>query len=199
MSTADALSRWAAKGDREVTLPTGTRVKVRVPPVEQLIRDKGMPTELRGMVLQFATTGFDTEKLDAEGLEHLLTLQALLASRTIRALWNDETEQWDEVRLTPDQLDELGLPSEDLTAIEHIALRRATPNQITVHAKRDLGLVAPEEAEVVQQEEAGGTVDAFGPFRDQSGGAGAGAAGAAVGAAAQRDAGHSGPGAGARA
>lgn len=188
-SAERALSKWRGSGLRECTLPSGTRVQVTVPAPEALMRDPRVPQHLRVRALKFATIGWQRSEVTEADMQEILELQAHMAARTLRGVWDEEAGAFVPVALDPAQLDTLELPPDDVTALEGIGLRRQTPNQVTAQSLLDLGLISPAEAKQVVDEEAGGTVDAYGPFRLQQGGADPRADGADVRAAPERDAG----------
>lgn len=184
MDTA-ALQRWAARTEREVTLPSGQRAKIVIPAPEALLRNDAMPQDLRAMVLQFTTGAVNPNELDADGMATFLRMQQELASLTLRRLWVEDeddasTGKWVDARYSVDQLQALDLPQDDMTSLENLALRRVTPAQLTAASLAELGMLDVAMAAQVQRQEAAGTIGAYGTFRDEPRGAGAGANGAAV-------------------
>jgi hypothetical protein len=176
--TSDELLRdWAAKAAHDVTLPSGSRVLVRLPGADELLRNDAMPTELRAMVLKFYTVGLETRNLDEEALARVQTLQLYLAATSVRAIRDEDADAWVPVSLDPAGLKALGLPEEDLTALEQIALRRKSPQQVTTQGRIDVGL---HQVQRQLAEEAGGTVNDWAPFRHGQRGNPDGADGAAV-------------------
>lgn len=186
---SDALQQWRAAALREVELPTGTRVQVRVPDAQALVRGNVIPGELREIALKFATSGIELEKLTEEQILGFIAFTHQLVARGLRGLWTGDG--WQPLDLTAEALDALELPEEDLEALTHIVLRRTTVNQVTAASRADRGLISDDVAQQVAADEAGDTVPGWASFRGQSGGAGDGAgsgdvAPAAVPAAADR-------------
>lgn len=181
MTTTDELLReWAAAGEHEVTLPTGRRVKVRLPTAQELLRSDSLPKDLRAAVLRFYTIGLDTRNVDDARVETIRNMQTLLAARSVRALWNEADQSWVPLQLEPALLRDLGLPEEDMTALEQMALRRKSPQQVNaesaalaVNGKLD-GLMKTID------KEADATVNGWRPFRHERGSDPAGPDGAAV-------------------
>ena len=200
MGAADpraVLERWASRTDQEVTLPTGTKARVRLPSPEALARNDQLPQELRAMALRFAVGGVRTTGLTTEERLEYVGLQDELTARTLTGLWDEDGEAWVAVQLSVEELRELGLPEQDLTALQAIATRQMTPAQVTAVSLEGLGLLTATQAAAVLQKEAGDTVDGWTRFRGQQGGPGAGTDSAAVREPAQQHAGGAGPSAGA--
>jgi hypothetical protein len=191
------LERWASRTDQEVTLPTGMRAKVRLPSPEALARNERMPKELRSVALQFAVNVVRVNELDEDGKLAYVQFREQLVSETVQALWDDEAGDWVPVHVSREQLRELSLPEEDLSALEDIAERRRTPGQVTALALERQGQLTANQAAQLLQKEAGATVDGWRGFPGQQGGPGAGGDSAHVRKPAKRAAGSDGPSAGA--
>ncbi len=66
--TSQAVSRWKKLGEpQEITLPSGTKVKIKIPDVPEMLRAGEVPNELIAQVNEarddVAPGGFDMEKV----------------------------------------------------------------------------------------------------------------------------------------
>lgn len=180
-----ALEAWKARALQPVRLPSRSWVKVKVPDAEALLRGNAMPTELLSVLRDFVTDGVDTEKMDAEGIQRWIEFSREISARTVRAITAETSDTmeppadgWEDVELTADDFDEL--PVADQDALRLIALRRTTPNTITVRTLLDDAALEEAQAKRVADEEAGATVDGHRDFRDDGQGAADGSDGADV-------------------
>lgn len=176
---AAVLRAWADDA-HDVTLPTGRRVKVRLPGPDVLVRHGQMPKELRGLVLRLFTGVIDARQMSDAQLDNVLTMRLFMAADSVRAIYDEPNDAWLEVALDAETLRKLGLPGEDLTALELMAIRARTPQQITADSRARLGLANVGDALRRIDEEAGATVDGWRPFRDGPGGGPPGADGGEV-------------------
>jgi len=192
-----ALSSWAARGLRDVLLPSGTEVRIRLPEAATLIRTGSLPTELLGVASRFATVGVQLEEATPEERLAFLEMTRYLVADALRQVKGDDGA-WVDVHLTPADLDALELPPDDLRMLELVAQRRATPEVATASSRALMAQRAAErlysaadidalpddpEADpvaLVASEEAGDTVDGWAPFRGESEGAEPGEDGGAV-------------------
>lgn len=184
-------------------LPSGTTVRIRVPEADLLIRRGMLPADLLEVAGRFVTTGINLDEASTDDrLRFDLMVRHMVASM-VRGV-QDAEGSWEElpVGLPADQLDELELPPDDLRALELIARRQATPQEVSAAARvamaRDAAVerVAPALA-AQESEEAASTVTGWAPFRGEPTGPVDRADGGAVRAVPGDDLpGHPGPGAG---
>jgi hypothetical protein len=196
-----ALDQWMNRGLRQVTLPTGTRLQIRIPSADFLLRSGTMPQELRAMAVKFASTGISLEELDDAAIEQFLHMKNVLVAWSVRAIYTGDAELtdpvpnddpgWQPITLTVGQIENAELDADDLGALASIAMRQQTPNQITAAVWRDLGLVSGETLDDAiarsEREEDGPTVGEFRGVREHDGSADAGADGEDVGMPAESD------------
>jgi hypothetical protein len=192
---------WLASAERKILLPTGTWMKIVVPSVRKLRRRNVFPNELLPMVKKFENEGVTLSELEDDELDSFVRMMRFLMADMIRAiLVPDETNtdelpsgKWETVKLTGADLEEADIDEEDATALQAIAIRRLTPNQVTIASRRDRELakmktLSPEEqraiirrrereleierkAESEIESEAEGTVPGWQNFREHDGGA----------------------------
>jgi hypothetical protein len=192
-----ALSSWAARGLREVLLPSGTEVRIRLPEAATLIRTGSLPSDLLAVASRFATVGVQLEESSPEERLTFLELTRHLVADALRQV-KDDAGAWVDVHLAPADLDALELPPDDLRMLELVAQRRATPEVATASSRAliaqraaeslyneaDLERVKddpePDPVALVAGEEAGDTVDGWAPFRGESEGPEPGEDGGAV-------------------
>lgn len=180
MTEAAELLRSWADASHDVTLPTGRRVKIRLPGPDVLVRHNAMPKELRGLVLRLFTGVVDARQMADSQLENVLTMRLLLAADSVRAIYDAAADAWVDVNLDGETLRKMGLPGEDLTALELMAIRARTPQQITADSQARLGLAALNGAMNRIDEEVGATVEGWRPFPDGRRGGAPGADGGPV-------------------
>lgn len=85
-----------------------------------------LPQELLAVASRFATTGLQLETASPDERLAFTGLTRQMVSAMIRGVRVDDGT-WEDVRLTPDQLDALELPPDDLRMLELVATRQATP------------------------------------------------------------------------
>lgn len=193
---SEALSAWASRGLRDVLLPSGTEVRIRLPEAATLIRTGTLPTELLSVAAAFITTGV---RLEEAGPEERLRFNDLVRHLVADALRQVRREDgtWEDVRLAPADLDALELPPDDLRMLELVAQRRTSPEVATASSRvliarrgveaaysaSDLeGMDDDEPAALatVTDGEAGDTVDGWAPFPGEPAGPEPGTDGGAV-------------------
>lgn len=197
MTDNPALSSWAARGLRDVLLPSGTEVRIRLPEAATLIRTGSLPTELLGIASRFVTVGVKLEDATPEERLEVMELTRHLVADAVRQV-KGEDGAWADVHLTQADLDVLELPADDLRMLELVAQRRASPEVATASSRALMAQRAAErlysEADLertqdqpeadpvvlVADEEAGDTVDGWAPFRGEPSGAEPGTDGGAV-------------------
>ena len=119
---------WAQLAHHTITLPSGARVKVRIPDLTLLIAQDAVPEKLRGVALRevLAAMGALTAKPDAseEAAEAAAPLFDAEKIRTLAELhFFLVSEMLVEPKLTPEQAATGGLPNEDLELLVQIATR----------------------------------------------------------------------------
>lgn len=164
----NALERWAASGVVAFRLPSGLIVSGVWPSPSDLMRRGVVPWTLRNAVLQAA--GKNLEDLTDDDVARNVEQRQRVAADFVRGLYDDETGEWESLRLAFDDLS--SLPGEDIDALDifvQLALgKSAEVAALEVNAMIEdmLGLVpAP-----VVPEEAGDTVDGWAEFRGEPAG-----------------------------
>jgi len=146
------VSDWLTSGLREVTLPSGHRVRGVLPTAERLIVQGTLPTELRAVAMRFAVGSVNPSELADKGetdiLAQFLSFARVLAAEFVRDRWVDDG--WVPTKLTPADLD--NIDPADVDALQVICLRHRTPEQITA-------------ASLGQKVEEAGPVEALAEFR----------------------------------
>lgn len=183
----NALARWGRSALRPVVLPSGMKALVRLPDPGDLIRNEAFPQELRKMAGKFAVGGIEIAALKPDEVRTFLAMTYELVARSVKYLAPPESEAWDRFLTEGTEPAEEGwevvsLPAEffsneeaevdpaDVEALAQIVGRQATPNEITVRSKFDLGLIGAA-AMMAQKaaEEPGGRVSDFAGFRGEPG------------------------------
>jgi hypothetical protein len=150
---SSALDQWAAAGLSEVTLPSGTRVKVALVSLQSMLRDGTVPQDLRALVLSAVVDGkAPATETEADRLL-ILHLQDAQTAASVRFIC--QAGEWQPVALS----DLSGLPTADVEALQAINFRRMTPAEVT----------AASEGLTAAQEEAAETLTAWRQFRDGTG------------------------------
>lgn len=118
---------WAKLAVHTVTLPSRARVKVRIPDLSLLIAHDAIPENLRGAALQKLMQDFaelqqpaapaegeqaERPSIDKEKIQQLASLHFFLVS-----------EMLVEPKLTAGELEQAGLPNEDLELLVQLATR----------------------------------------------------------------------------
>lgn len=186
----ERLRAWATKGLHHVLLRgTLTWVQMRVPNPEMMLRKGVIDQALRGMVLKYQAAGLDLDTMPDEDLQTFLRMldsmttyailglgpsgpAHVLATHTIAGeeRQGPPPDAFTPVHLTPGMLEEWQFDEVDLEDLKAIALRRATPLQVTSRARAEAGAITPAELERVEEEEASDTTPGWSTFRDGSGG-----------------------------
>lgn len=157
-----ALEQWAGAGLRSVLLPSGFEIRIRLIPVEQLIKRGLIPTELTSIALRFATSGVATSELDEAGMKDFLSMVDEVVALMIRDI--KIGDEWHPVTVTPAMFEEFDLPGDDLEQLGLIAIRRKTPEIVTYESKLAKGLVDIADA-VTERKEAEEAEGSTAPFR----------------------------------
>lgn len=210
---------WLASAERTILLPSGTWMKIVVPSVRKLRRRNVFPNELLPMVKKFENEGVTLSELEDDELDTFVRMMRFLMADMVRAiLVPDETStdeapagEWQGVKLTGADLEEADIDEEDASSLQAIAIRRLTPNQVTIASRRDRELakmktLSPDEqraiirrrereleieraAERAIESEAEETVPGWQNFREHDGGARDGESVRTVGSSAESTAG----------
>ena len=161
-SSAEVLHRMAGAGLRVVLLPgTFTWARLRIPGIEQLLRKKLLPSDLRAIASKFATSGIDFSDATDEDVDAFLNFtdqMVALSWRDVDARGPaagpeppaDDSPDWLPVRLNGAELEEYELDVDDLQAIAAIALRRQSSRVVTLLAKREAGYLTDEEQDQLE-------------------------------------------------
>ena len=157
------LEAWAGGGVHEVVLPSGLRVKGRIPESQDIVVGQLAPSTL--ITAAMALMGKPLDELSDGERSTWVRWQRVLAANFIREVWDPATEQWQPATVTADMLETA--PPEDTDALEDIVLRRQTPAQVTAHSRFAAGEITREEWLAVVNREAAGTVNAWSSFRPQ--------------------------------
>lgn len=126
----------------ELLLPSGTEVRVRIPEVAAMARAGVLPDELLGVASRFVTTGIALETASPEDRLRFADMTRRMVAGMVRAVRSDDGA-WESVTLTPEQLDALELPPDDLRLLELVALRQTTPAIANASSR---ALIAKEQA-----------------------------------------------------
>jgi hypothetical protein len=161
-----AFDAWTEGGLIEVTLPSGLRVRGRLPMVQELILDGRVPSFLVSAAM--ALQGKPAEDFDDSERATFIEWQRLNAAAFIREVWDPETQAWEPEVATPEKL--LKAPPEDVDALEDLAMRIRTAEQVTAHARFVAGEISGDELQRVMREGAARTVRAWSTFRSPAGG-----------------------------
>lgn len=195
-----ALAAWADAGLRAVTLPSGTEVRIRLVPIEQLVKRGLIPSELTKIAMSAAMGGFSTAELTEDEFRNFMKLVDELVCRMLRDLRTgteaDGSPTWTPITLTPAMLDEFELPGDDLDQLGLIAIRRTSAELVTLESKINRGIMPAEEAEGARKEAetASDSTGSFSRFHSGPGVPPPGADGADVRAAAVKPVGDQRPG-----
>lgn len=90
-----------------------------------MIRTETLPHDLLAVASRFMTTGIKLESASPEERIEVASLTRAMVAGMIRAVRAGE-DAWEDVHLTPEQLDALELPPDDLRLLELVATRRTT-------------------------------------------------------------------------
>jgi hypothetical protein len=160
-----ALDLWAGSALRDVMLPSGTWVRIRLTPVEQLVKRNLIPDDLTGVAMRVATEGVNTKGLSAEEMREFLRYVDEVVCQMVREV--KVGEEWTPVTLTPAIMEEFDFPGDDLEQLGLIAIRRSSPEIVTMNSKLAHGMItAAQVAEARKEAEAGTTGDLL-PFRQE--------------------------------
>lgn len=155
----DFVSEWAGAGLTEVALPSGVRVRLRLPEPRDLIVRGLLPTDLIAAVLakpdaNWGAVADERPELAAQMAESM----NVMAADSIRQGRRTEADEWEAITVSLETY--LKLPDDDRELIEAKILANL-PDEPTDTA-------SPEAARAAR-EEAAGTVDGYREFRDKPG------------------------------
>lgn len=176
-----ALELARAFGFDEVELPDppGFGARIRLVEIEELVRSRSAPADLRRKVMaageKVAAGGEAPKDPDSEVLDLTADLLEWQVAGLVRALRSAPDAAWEPVSLTPAILAEL--PWRTQAALRDIAHRRKTPAMVTAMVRRMRGEISEEEAVAVLQAERPKLSASWESFRDERGGPGPGAGG----------------------
>lgn len=160
-----AADRWRSAGSVAVTLPSGFRVRMVVPPADEIIRQGLSPAAAMAAVMA-VEAGAQADP-DNDAARVMLDKIRAIAARSVRAVWDDESGDWEPVALSFEDLADGEFDHRDVEALEAIAGHRATPAEVTARSTGE----AVEEA---------GSAEAWARFRDDGRSVGDGEGGGAV-------------------
>jgi hypothetical protein len=182
VSEKTALAAWSQSALRPVELPSGMKALVVIPDVNLLVRKGKLPDALTGVAMQFATTGVDVSKLNAEETLTFIRLTYELIGDSLRYIATSESdaweafrktggspveEGWEPIKVTGAELAEMGVDQPDLEALGQIVGRVNTPNEVTIRSRSDRALMASVEGAPALTPDAGQRVGDFAGFRGE--------------------------------
>ena len=185
-----ALDLARAFGLHEVELPEppGFGARIRLVEVDEVLRSRTSPPELRKKVLAMAEAEAGAKKAPAEApsgealpegaAEMAIDLMEWQVATMVRALRPAPDAPWESVSLTPETFAEL--PSRTQAALRDINDRKKTPAMATALVRRMRGEISEEEALAVFAEERPKLISSWESFRDDGRSAGPGTDGAPV-------------------
>lgn len=137
-AASPSLAAWQARATHEITLPSGQRVRIRIPGIATLLEHGDLPDDLVELaLLELTTDGGATAALAADlaaasengarekALERIAHYGAFQKALVCKALCAVQTAggAFEDVTLTPDTLDALGLPEDDLAMVAELVQR----------------------------------------------------------------------------
>jgi len=193
------LDRWLAGGQRPVLLPSGAAFRVRVPDVEEMLSRGLLPEDLRSIALKFGASSVTPETLDTDALAQLLKFMRTMVAHSLKSIWNGPEPQsfadlhrddapWEPIQLTFADLEEGTIDGDDYAALQGIAMRKFTPEQITAYTLKERGRITAAEAEGMAEGAVPETVKGWTGFRGDTGSPDPGAASGTVVRAPERPA-----------
>jgi hypothetical protein len=159
---------------------------VRIPEVAAMARRGMLPDDLLGVASRFVTTGIKLDTASPEDRLRYAEMTRHMVAGMIRVV-RSEDGAWEDVTVTPDHLDALELPPDDLRLLELVAMRQTTPavanasSRAIIAQERMAGLLTADDldrdaptapdAPAGEDEEAGATVTGWATFPGQPEGA----------------------------
>lgn len=160
------LDDWAAGGLIDVTLPSGLRIRGRMPAVQDLVVGRLAPATLLTAALPLL--GREVAGFDEEERATWIEWQRIQAAAFIREAWDPTAERFEPAVVTPLML--TTAPPEDVDALEDLILRRRTAGQVTAAACYVAGKIDIDELKRITATEAASTVTAWTSFRPDAAG-----------------------------
>lgn len=99
-----------------------------------MVRTGQLPDTLLAIAGRFITTGVKLDEAPAEDRLRFVELTRAMIAAMVRAVQAPDGA-WEDVALTPADLDELELPQDDLRMLELVATRQATPAIATASSR----------------------------------------------------------------
>jgi hypothetical protein len=159
------VEQWAKGGLEEVVLPSGFKIRGKLPLTQDLILAKVVDQSLVAAALALDDKEPATFTDDERSL--WVEWQRVLAANFIREAWDPKTRRWEEAKVTPAMLAN-GVPPDDVDALEDLVLRRRTPSMVTAHARFMANQIDADELKRVMSKEASGTIAAWSSFRPRA-------------------------------
>lgn len=196
------LAKWLGGGLRLAWLPTGIAFRVRVPDVEDLVTRELLPDDLVQIALRYQASGGagDMRTVPVAELQQMLRFMRSLVAFMVQDVWEaddpppldegekprawidrwNEMDGWSPVSLTLGMLEEGRLDGDDYAALQGIAQRTFTPEQITLLTAVEHGHMTADQTEGAINADAKATTPGWGTFRRKRNGAPGRADGGAV-------------------
>lgn len=190
--TNAVLDRWLAGGQRPVLLPSGTAFRIRIPDAEELIIRGLVPSDLREIALKFGASSVTPETLDTESLSLLLRFMRTMVAHSLKSIWSGPTSPqtfaelmaadapWEPISVMLADLEEGTIDGDDYAALQGIATRKFTPEQITAYTLKERGRITKADAEAIAEAAVPETVRGWSSFRGEAGSPDPGGASATV-------------------
>jgi hypothetical protein len=161
------IDEWAKGGLEEVILPSGLKIKGKLPLIQDMVLTKAADQQLIAAVI--AISDKDVVDYDDAERETWVAWQRVQAAAFIREAYNPKTKRWEPAVVTPAMLAN-GVPPLDVDALEDIVLRRQTSAMVTARSRFTAGEISGDELARILVEEASGTIAAWSSFRPIAGG-----------------------------
>jgi hypothetical protein len=198
----NALAAWGASSYRPVELPSGMKALIKLPDINDMIRNQRLPQALRDLAMKYATEGINVAELRGEDYAQFILFSYELVGRGLKYIAPPDSEAWDAflkkggspadegwepVTLTGAEIAEMDIDPADLEALGFIMGRQRTPNEVTASSRFDRGILTEEGRQAMLAADPGVRVGDYAGFRRQSGGADGRADGEDVREASERD------------
>jgi hypothetical protein len=186
----DVRARWEASAIVSFRLPSGFIVSGIWPSLTDLARRGALPFELRKAVLLAAgKTGKKGSKVTQDDESRTLEQRQRVTAYFVRGIYDDETGEWQRLRLTFEELTDGAFPGDDIETLDTFAFLAMSGNVTSEQAAAKVHEIVERnlfgDAAVVE-EEAGDTVDDLAAFRDKRRGGAPDGPGVDVAPAAER-------------
>jgi hypothetical protein len=149
----------------EVELPSGRRIRGRLPDAAQLLSRGLLPPELRPIALQIETNlGAAAAIGDTNRAEELRRYQKIAIVDFIEEIWSEARQNWEPAEgLTVERLDRLD--RRDIELLGDVVLRVRTPAQVTALSRWNRGQIDQAQYDRIIEKEAPATVLGWLDFR----------------------------------